>query len=112
MSNTDHGTMVRIPITRPGAAGRARIVASGLGGIDDFAFTGRRDTLIAALDQPNMVALVHPNGTRTIVLTAKDGLQSPSAIAARGCTVYVTNAAYNTGKDPNLLTARLTGGTR
>lgn len=112
VSNTDHGTAVRIPVTRHGTTGWARVVASGLGGIDDFAFTGRGDTLIAALDQPNMVALVRPNGTHTIVLTATDGLQSPSAIAVRGCTVYVTDAAYNTGKDPDLLTAHLTGGAR
>ena len=46
------------------------------------------------------------------MLTATDGLQSPSAIAVRGYTVYVTDAAYNTGKDPDLLTAHLTGGAR
>jgi hypothetical protein len=110
VTNTDQGTVVRIPITRHSTAGRARVVASGLGGIDDFAFTGSGDTLIAALDQPNMVALVRPNGTHTTVLTATDGLENPSAVMVRGCTVYVTDAAYSTHKDPNLLTAHLTGG--
>jgi len=112
VTNTDHGTVVRIPVTRRGAAGRARIVASRLAGIDDFAFVGRGDTLIAALDQPNMVALVRPDGAHTIVLTGTDGLENPSAIAVRGRTVYVTDAAYSTHTDPNLLTARLTGSAR
>jgi hypothetical protein len=81
-------------------------------GADDLAFVGRGDTLIAALDQPNMVALVRPDGAHTIVLTGTDGLENPSAIAVRGRTVYVTDAAYSTHTDPNLLTARLTGGAR
>jgi len=109
VSNTDRGTVVRIPVTPHGTAGQPRVAASELAGIDDFAFTGPGDNLIAALDQPDMVALVRPNGTHTIVLTMTDGLQNPSAIAVRGEMVYVTDAAYNTRKDPNLLTADLTG---
>ena len=41
------------------------------------------------------------------LLTQADGLDNPTSVALRGSTVYVTSAAYTTGDDPNLLTARL-----
>ena len=75
--------------------------------IDDFAFTGRGDTLLAARDN-NEVDLVRPDGTHTAVLTAADGLQTPTSVAVHGNTVYVPSAAYLTNEDPNLLVAHLT----
>ncbi|MFD4671322.1 SMP-30/gluconolactonase/LRE family protein [Lentzea sp. NPDC058450] len=107
VSNLDKGTIVRIPLRGNGSAGDLRVVATGLSGIDDFAFTGRGDEIIAALDVTNQVALVRSDGTHSIVLAAEDGLQGPTAIAVRGRTVYVPSAAYLTGKDPNLLLAHL-----
>ncbi|MEZ0090947.1 hypothetical protein [Streptacidiphilus sp. EB129] len=106
-TNTDKGTVVRIPILRDGRAGSARTEATGLAGIDDFAFTGRGDQLLAALDGPSEVALVQPDGSHSIVLTAADGLQNPTSIALRGDTVYVMSAAWFTAKDPNLILAHL-----
>lgn len=106
-SNMDKGTVVRIPLRENGTAGPAEIRAEHLPGIDDFAFVGRGDRILAALDQSNQVALVEPDGTHTIVLSAQDGLQNPTALAVRGDTVYVTSAAYLTHQDPNLLTARI-----
>ncbi|MFG2403672.1 hypothetical protein ACGFR8_04895 [Streptomyces brevispora] len=76
-------------------------------GIDDFAFIGRSDRILAALDQTDQVALVESDGTHTIVLSAQDGLQNPTAVVVRGDAVYVTSAAYLTKRDPNLLTARI-----
>ncbi|WP_434600704.1 hypothetical protein [Streptomyces sp. A5-4] len=35
----------------------------------------------------------------------QDGLQTPTATAVRAGTAYVTNAAYFTQQDPNLLLA-------
>ena len=106
-SNMDKGTVVRIPLKKDGTAGAAEIRAEQLPGIDDFAFVGRGDRILATLDQSNQVALVEPDGTHTIVLDAQDGLQNPTALAVRGNTVYVTSAAYLTRQDPNLLTARI-----
>ncbi|WP_217166509.1 SMP-30/gluconolactonase/LRE family protein [Streptomyces sp. AC512_CC834] len=106
-TNLDAGTVVRIPIRADGRAGTARVTATGLTGIDDFAFTGRGDQIIAALNTANEVALIRPNGTRTTVLTATDGLQGPTSIALRGKTVHVMSAAYVTAEDPNLILARL-----
>lgn len=106
-TNLDHGTVLRIPIRPDGTAGPVRTVATGLAGIDDFAFTGRGDQLLAALNGPSEVALVQPDGRHSIVLTAADGLQNPTSVALREDTVYVLSAAYVTGVDPNLIVARL-----
>ncbi|WP_251091433.1 hypothetical protein [Streptomyces sp. Caat 7-52] len=112
-TNLDKGTIVRIPLLADGRAGTARVTATGLSGIDDFAFTGDGDgdgdgdQIIAALNTVNQVALIRSDGTRTIVLTAADGLQGPTSIALRGNTVHVISAAYLTARDPNLILAHL-----
>ncbi|WP_372672432.1 SMP-30/gluconolactonase/LRE family protein [Amycolatopsis kentuckyensis] len=106
-TNLDRGTVLRIPIRRDGSAGAVRTVATGLAGIDDFAFTGRGDELLAALNGPSEVALVRPDGSHAIVLTPADGLQNPTSVAVRGRTVYVFSAAYVTAQDPNLVVADL-----
>ncbi|MGW6447392.1 SMP-30/gluconolactonase/LRE family protein [Lentzea sp. NPDC055074] len=107
VTNLDRGTIVRIPVRGNGTAGRPKVVATGLAGIDDFAFTGRGTEIIAALDTVNQVALVRPDGTHTVVLTETDGLQGPTTVVLRGRDVYVPSAAYLTAKDPNLVRARL-----
>jgi sugar lactone lactonase YvrE len=106
-TNLDQGTVLRIPIRRDGGAGAVRTVATGLAGIDDFAFTGRGDQLLAALNGTSEVALVRPDGTHSIVLTAADGLRNPTSVAVRGDTVQVLSAAYVTAEDPNLVVAHL-----
>jgi DNA-binding beta-propeller fold protein YncE len=107
VSNTDAGTLLRIPIARDGSAGPVRVRATGLTGIDDFAFTGRGDKVLAALFTPNRVVLVDGYGPGRTVLDATDGTQNPTAIAVYGSAVVVTNSARGTGVDPNLITARL-----
>jgi hypothetical protein len=106
-SNLDRGTVLRIPFTRDGRAGAVQTTATGLVGIDDFAFTGHGDTLLAAINPSNTVELVNRNGSHSVVLDAGDGLQNPTSIAVRGRTVTVLSAAYQTQKDPNFLVARL-----
>ncbi|MEW2299711.1 hypothetical protein AB0958_06980 [Streptomyces sp. NPDC006655] len=105
-TNLDKGTVLRIPVTARGTAGPVQVRATGMPSIDDFAFTGHGDTLLAARDD-NQVDLVRPDGTHTAVLTAADGLQTPTSIAIHGHTVYVPSAAYLTNKDPNLLVTHL-----
>ena len=106
VGNLDKGTVLRIPITACGSAGPIQIHATGMPSIDDFAFIGHGDTLIAARDD-NEVDLVRPDGTHTAVLTAADGLETPTSIAVHGSTVYIPSAAYLTNKDPNLLIAHV-----
>ena len=81
------------------------VEAQGLTSIDDFTFVGQGDTVLAAQNFANAVALVNPDGTHQTVLTAGDGLSNPTSLAARGRTVYVASGAYFTHNDPNLLLA-------
>jgi predicted SnoaL-like aldol condensation-catalyzing enzyme len=111
VSNFDQGLLVRIPITSSGAAGALAVRARDLPGVDDFAFTGVGDELLATLNPANQVDLVRENGFHTAVLTSVDGLQNPTAIALQGKNVYVTNAAFFTNTSPNILLGRLAPGT-
>ncbi|WLQ36760.1 hypothetical protein P8A18_26505 [Streptomyces castrisilvae] len=107
VTNLDKGTLLRIPIRHGNRAGKPQVRATGLVGIDDFAFTGRGNEVLATLNAPNKVVRIQPDGTSTTVLDAGDGLQNPTAVALRGTEVYVLSAAYTTAADPNLLRARL-----
>ncbi|MDH6218212.1 SMP-30/gluconolactonase/LRE family protein [Streptomyces pseudovenezuelae] len=111
VTNLDRGTLLRIPIRAGNRAGAPQVKASGLVGIDDFAFVDRGDSgdVLAALNGPNTVVRIRPDGTSTTVLDATDGLQNPTSVALRGKDVYVLSAAYTTATDPNLLRARLGG---
>ncbi|MFS8201612.1 hypothetical protein ACLVWQ_23315 [Streptomyces sp. CWNU-52B] len=107
VSNIDRGTIIRIPLTGKGTAGTPRIRASGLDSVDDFAFTGRGDQLLAALNLPSEVVLITPGRPDRTVLDESDGLQNTTAVAVDEDTVYVSSGALTTGGDANLLTARL-----
>ncbi|MET8830454.1 hypothetical protein ABZX40_33765 [Streptomyces sp. NPDC004610] len=110
VSNLDQGTVLRIPVTPQGTAGRVGVRATGLVNIDDIAFTGSGNTLLAAINVDNEVALVRSDGSHRVVLTGADGLQNPTSLAVRGTRTFVASAAYFTNEDPNLLTARITRG--
>jgi sugar lactone lactonase YvrE len=107
VSNTDKGTLLSIPIGRHGAAGSVRTSAQGLTAIDDFAFTGQGDTVLAAQNFISQASIVHSDGTHETVLTSSDGLSNPTSVAVRGNTAYVASAAYFTHLSPNLLSAKL-----
>ncbi|MFI1928893.1 SMP-30/gluconolactonase/LRE family protein [Streptomyces sp. NPDC020377] len=108
VSNTNAGTLLRIPVRESGCAGGIETRATGLFAIDDFAFVDRhRDTVLAALIGGSEIAQVRPDGTHRIVLTRQDGLSNPTSVAVRGRTAYVPSAAYFKQPDPNLLLARV-----
>ena len=107
VSNTSLGTLIRIPVLKDGKAGVAKVVAKGLTSIDDFAFIPGTNNLIAALNFANEVAYVQANGAHSIILTAADGLENPSAVAISGSTVYITNADYYTLAGPSVMEAPL-----
>ncbi|MFD0260975.1 SMP-30/gluconolactonase/LRE family protein [Kitasatospora indigofera] len=108
VSNTDTGTLLRIPVRQDGTAGPVGTRAAGLAGIDDFTFTdAHEDTVLAALNSADQVVRLAPDGSRSVVLTAADGLTSPTSVAVHRGTVLVTSAAFAPPPDPNVLTARL-----
>ncbi|GHE97506.1 hypothetical protein GCM10017786_32800 [Amycolatopsis deserti] len=102
-SNSDRGTIVRIPVT----GGRAEVRATGLAGIDDFDFTGRGDEILAAINQASELVRVGADGSHDTLLDAADGMQGTTAVVVRGHRVYVTNGANLVGNDSNLLVAEL-----
>ncbi|WP_327392202.1 hypothetical protein OG533_13035 [Streptomyces sp. NBC_01186] len=106
-TNLDQGTVLRVPFGHTGRPGPVQTRATGLVGIDDFAFTGKGDEIVAALNSPNEVVHIRRDGTSSTVLNAADGLQNPTSVALRHGRLYVLSAAYTTAADPNLLLARL-----
>ncbi|MGR4879494.1 SMP-30/gluconolactonase/LRE family protein [Streptomyces sp. LARHCF249] len=110
VSNSDRGTLLRIPVNKDGSAGAIETRATGVAGIDDFAFPGPGGSAIAALHPTSQVALVRPDGTHSILLNSEAGLSNPTSVAVRRDKVYVPSAAYTTQTDPNLLLARLDKG--
>lgn len=112
VSNSAQGTLLRIPIgSGPDReAGPVETRATGLT-LDDFAFTGHGDTVLAARILDDKLELIRPDGTHKTVLTAADGLRNPTSVAVHAKKVYVPSAAYfapqNTTPDPNLLLARI-----
>ena len=102
-SNTDRQTLLRIPVTFTGAPGTISVVAGNLPGIDDFKFLSDcSDVAFAALNGVNEVAVVYPDGKSKIVLTAADGLDSPTDTAIRGNRIYVTDGAGAAPHDAQL----------
>ncbi|MEU8706489.1 hypothetical protein [Streptomyces sp. NPDC048565] len=106
-SNSDRGTVVRIPLTRNGGSGRAEIRATDLEGIDDFDFTGRGTEILAAINESSKVVRVGADGARRTLLDAEDGLQGTTGVTVRGHRAYVTNGANLAGDDPTLMLADL-----
>lgn len=106
-SNSDHGTIVRIPLTKSGGSGRAEVRATGLEGIDDFDFTGQGTEILAAINQSSKLVRVDADGTHETLLDAQDGMQGTTAVAIQGNRAYVTNGANLVGNDSNLLLAKL-----
>ncbi|GGP34059.1 hypothetical protein [Saccharothrix coeruleofusca] len=106
-SNSDRGTIVRIPVAEDGGPGRAEVRASGLEGVDDFDFTGRGTEILAAVNQSSRLVRVSADGTGETLLDAGDGMRGTTAVVVRGNRAYVTNGANLVGGDSNLLLAEL-----
>jgi hypothetical protein len=106
VSNSDQKTLLRYPIERDGTAGSAQTAASGHA-LDDFTFVGDSEVVAAALNLEDELALIGPDGSYQTVLTAADGLQTPSAVLVQPGRIYVLNSAHFTHTDPNILVADL-----
>jgi DNA-binding beta-propeller fold protein YncE len=113
-SNFNQGTLLRIPVTRTGAAGPIRQVTGGLPNIDDLSFlTPWSDVVFVAQNGsssqngPDRVMVVYPDGTTEAVLTSADGLASPSATAVRGNRLYITDGGVPEPHDAKLQIAKI-----
>lgn len=80
--------------------------------VDDFNFLSDRSNLVfAALNTQNQIAVVYPNGTTRTVLTASDGLASPTATAVRGMRLYITDGGLSEPHDAKLQSGKINLGT-
>lgn len=103
VSNFSKGTLLRVPVTATGSAGPVHVVTSGVEGIDDFNFLSDRSNVVfVALNSPNEIAVVYPNGTKKTVLTSADGLASPTATVVRGHRLYITDGGFAESRDTKL----------
>ncbi|MER5641629.1 hypothetical protein ABT095_32395 [Kitasatospora sp. NPDC002227] len=110
VSNSVQGTIVRIPVLGGNRGGHPQVRATGLPTVDDFAFTGHGDELLAALAGRDEVVLVHPQGHpdgSSTVVRRGDGLQTPTSPVISGGTAYVASAAYYTKAGPDILPVAL-----
>jgi hypothetical protein len=107
-SNTDKGTLLRIPVTRTGAPGPVQVTASGLSGIDDFTFlSAHSDIAFVPLNGQDEVDVVYPGGRSQVVLTAADGLASPSDTLISGNRLYITDSGRLAPHDSKIQEARI-----
>lgn len=109
VSNTDQGTILRIPIGPGGGAGTITTAVTGVSGADDFAVLPG-NLIVLALNGPDQVVAVSPGGIPTVILTSANGISNPSDVKfwvspGGSLVMYVTSSAYSTGNDPNLLAA-------
>jgi hypothetical protein len=112
VSNTATQTILAIPVRLDGSAGETRVVLDGIEA-DDFAFAGNGDLYVAE-NPPSLLARVTPAGGVSVLATAADGLDNPSAVVfgpllRQRHVLYVTNAAYF-GSRPSLEVLRLAPG--
>ena len=105
-SNLDAGQILQIDIASDGTAGTFSVEAQDVAGIDDFAFTGRGDQIVATINPTSELVLI-TDGVVETVLTAANGLSNPTSVLVDGRTIWVPSAAYLTQSNPNLLTAKL-----
>ena len=106
--NTDKGTLLRIPVTGTGAPGPVQLAASNLPGIDDFKFLSAGSGIVfAALNSQDELAVVYPDGRSQVVLTAADGLASPSDTFISGTRLYITDGGDVAPHDSKLQEARI-----
>lgn len=108
VSNTDRETLLRVPVTATGSPGPIEVIAGNLAGIDDFKFLSDcSDVAFVALNGPDEIAAVYPDGRSRIVLTAADGLDSPTDTAVRGTRIFITDSGNAAPHDAKLQSGKI-----
>jgi sugar lactone lactonase YvrE len=108
VSNTDRGTLLRVPVTATGAPGPIEVIAGDLAGVDDFEFPSAcSDVAVVALNGQDEIAVVYPDGRTKIALSAADGLDSPTDIAIRGSRIFITDGGDAAPHDAKVQSGRI-----
>jgi hypothetical protein len=107
-SNTDQGTLLRVPVTASGAPGPIHLIAGNLAGIDDFKLlSNRSDVAFVALNFQDKLAVVYPDGRTRIVLDASNGLDSPTNVVISGTRIYITNSGLAAPNNASLQAGKI-----
>jgi len=97
VSNTNLGSIVKIPINGDGTAGTAKAIAgpdcNTLGGIDGIAVAPDGATLLAVINSRNEIASIDATGKVTAIFDGKP-LDNPASTAVAGKDLYITNSAF------------------
>lgn len=104
VTNTDRGSLVRIPIQADGSAGTPSTLVEpscDLNGADGLAIAPNGD-FVVAVNHQNKLVRIDRAGQVTTVLSS-DPLDFPSSLAFAGNTLYVDNFAFLDAKSPGLL---------
>jgi sugar lactone lactonase YvrE len=108
VTNTDHGSLVRIPIQPDGSAGTPGEIAgpscAELNGADGLAVAPNGD-FIVAVNHQNKLARVDGAGHITTLL-AGDPLDFPTSVTFAGGALYVGNFAFLDARSPGVLRVR------
>jgi DNA-binding beta-propeller fold protein YncE len=109
VTNTEKGSVIRIPVLPDGTAGTPTVVASGstLFGADGLT-TDVFGNAYVAVNSQDMLVRVRPNGATTILATAADGLDNPASLSFGTSlgdrkSLFLTNFAVFSHKNPALL---------
>lgn len=104
VTNTDRGSLVRIPLRPDGSAGTPALVAGPsceLNGADGLAI-GPDGAFIVAINHQNKLVRIDRAGHATTIL-AGGPLDFPSSLAFEGGTLYISNFAFLDGKDAGIV---------
>jgi len=97
VSNTNLGSIVKIPINANGSAGTATVLegpnCNGLGGIDGIAVDTDGTSIIGVSNSQNEILRIDASGNVTPLFTGMP-LDNPASIFVSGKTAYITNSAF------------------
>ncbi|HEX4423164.1 MAG TPA: hypothetical protein VH165_34870 [Kofleriaceae bacterium] len=108
VTNTDHGSLVRIPIQADGSAGTPAEIAgpscADLNGADGLAIAPNGDYIVAVNHQNKLARIDHAGHVSTLLTGGL--LDFPASVTFDGGALYVGNFAFLDAKNPGVLRVR------
>jgi sugar lactone lactonase YvrE len=107
LSNTNLGSIVKVPINGDGSAGTAKVVAgpdcNALGGIDGIAVDADGKSILGVLNGQSKLVRIDPAAGKVTGVFAGAPLDNPASISVDTSakpTAYITNSAFFDQKAP------------
>lgn len=108
VSNTEQGTLVRIPVEKDGSAGVPTVFVDDVYGADGLALDVNDNIYIASLLEDKLIRVNLTSGDKSVLAEGDDGLVGPASLAfgtGRGNRkyVYITNFDLLGGANPGIV---------